>query len=148
MLDINIKVIIILSRYLNKKDFINFFVVVRNIGKFCIKTLKYEVEKEKDKIDKMISQLCNKFDSEIYKPIPNYSVNKGAIKALELLNEKIYSKLFYNMSNPSNDVKLIYRIFFKLLDLPELTDIKCNKEFWSKCCEYFINNSLGKIGRL
>ena len=131
---------------MNKKDFIKFFVVVRNIGKFCIKTLKYEVEKEKDKIEKMINQICNKYNTEIYKPIPNYNVNKGAIKALELLNEKIYSKLFYNNSNPSSDVKLIYRIFFKLLDVSEITDIKCNKEFWKKCCEYLINESNGKIG--
>jgi hypothetical protein len=122
--------------------------VVKNIGKFCLKTLKFEIEKEKEKIEKLLSQLEERYPDDIKKPIPDYSVNKGAIKAVELLNEKIYSKIFYNNSITTDDVKLIYRIYFQLMDIPEICRITDNREFWAKSCNYLVKNGDTSIGRI
>jgi hypothetical protein len=94
----------------------------------------------------MLHQLEERYHDDIRKPIPDYYVNKGAVKAVELLNEKIYSKLFFNNANTTEDVKLVYRIYFQLLGIPNICRIRDSRDFWKECCNYLVAFGESGIG--
>jgi|APDOM4702015023_1054809.scaffolds.fasta_scaffold694935_1 hypothetical protein len=83
---------------------------------------------------------------ELSKEIPSFVVARGTTKAVELLNESLYNKLFYNTAIPSDDILMPYKIYFQLINDP-LASIKDDKIFWEKCCSYFLNQNNGKTGR-
>jgi hypothetical protein len=64
------------------------------------------------------------------------------------LNEPVYNKVFADAVLPSADILLTYRILFQLLGNETLSKIKDNSEFWKQCCEYFVNESGGKLGNM
>ena len=75
-------------------------------------------------------------------------LTKAALKAINLLNETILNKLFTESQVPSDDILLIYHIYFQLISHP-ISKGNFEKEiFWKKCCEYFYNESNGKTGDL
>lgn len=86
---------------------------------------------------------------DLNKEIPPFALSRGAVKAVELLNEPMYFKVFTTDGNfPSDDVYIPYRILFTFAEMPELYTLKCNEEFWKKTCEYFVSSSEGKMGNL
>lgn len=80
------------------------------------------------------------------KEIPGFTLTRGAVKAVELLNENIYNKIFVEGNNPADEIKLIYRIYFQLLNNKEISGIQDNKEFWKECSSYFLREGNGKTG--
>jgi hypothetical protein len=68
------------------------------------------------------------------------------LKAVELLNETLYLKIFTEGPFPQDDIILTYRIFFQLLNLKEYTCVKDKMEFWKVTCEYFIKENNSKLG--
>jgi len=78
----------------------------------------------------------------------NFALTRGAIKAVELLNESLYYKLFTEGPIPNEDIILTYRIFFQLLNMKDYVNIKDNSEFWKKVCEYFVSESNSKLGSM
>jgi len=87
-------------------------------------------------------------EEEINKPITEFSLSKGAIKAIELLNNELYDKLFKKpvLDDNLKEILIIYRILFYLLGEKEIAEIKDENLFWTKMTEYLVNNSDGKIG--
>jgi len=75
-------------------------------------------------------------------------LTRGALKAMELLNEGIYFKLFTEGPVPSEDIILTYRIFFQLLNMHEYVLTKNAEEFWKMTCEYFVKESNQKLGQM
>lgn len=71
------------------------------------------------------------------------------MKAVELLNENMYNKLFCDSNSvPTNDALLIYKIYFQLIKYP-IVKLSNNKEvFWKECCKYFMYESGGKTGNM
>lgn len=74
-------------------------------------------------------------------------MSRGTIKAIELLNEALYNKLFFNTTLPSQDIIMPYRVYFQLLNHNN-SSIKDDVEFWENCCKYFKEESNGKAGTL
>ena len=79
---------------------------------------------------------------------PTFALSKGTVKAIELLNNGEYHKIFTNkeLSPPLNEIILIYRIFFQLLKVKNIYDIKDEKLFWLEASDYILNNCNGKLG--
>jgi hypothetical protein len=77
-----------------------------------------------------------------------FALTRGALKAVELLNESLYYKLFTEGPIPNDDIILTYRIFFQLLNMKDYVDIRDNTEFWKKACDYFVNESNSKLGSM
>ena len=63
-----------------------------------------------------------------------------------MLNEACYKKTFIDKNLQSEEIILIYRIYFRLSNNEEILNIKDNNKFFEKTCEYFINGPEGKIG--
>jgi len=127
-----------ISCFLSKYDLINLMLVNRklhklNINKFlgCCKT-EMLVYQEKIKYFK------DKYsEEELARELSPFALTKGAIKAVDLLNTQIYTKIFNTTSVPNEDILFAYKLYFRLLNNEEITKLK-GIEFWIKCCNFFI----------
>jgi hypothetical protein len=70
------------------------------------------------------------------------------VKAIDLLNDPIYSKIFIENSTPCEDILLSYRLFFMLINKHDIAEIKSNDGFWNRLCAYFLNECNNEIGKI
>ena len=76
--------------------------------------------------------------------IINLNLTKGTLKAIKLLDEDIFSRLFSERKTPKKDILLVYKIYFLLINYEEIIknnniDLSDNI-FWEKCRHYFLKN--------
>ena len=112
-------------------------------------TFLEQLEKKESKYDREIKNLKKKYDeSEFQKPYLPFVLTRGAIKAVEFLDQDLYIKIFTKDElDPSlNEIIIIYRILYQLLKLEKLVLIKNDKEFWKENCNYLITESHDKLG--
>lgn len=112
----------------------NYYIKIYDIDK--VKLLE-----KKNKLNLKEDEANQKLD------IVNLNLTKGTLKAIKLLNEDIFSRLFLEKKTPKKDILLVYKIYFQLIDYKEI--IKNNKDasdniFWEKCRNYFMEHK-GKI---
>ena len=138
----------IITDYLSISDLIQF----KNTSKFIHKLFKVyflnKLKKEKEYFINKKSSL-NLGQNNIPKAltIKDFSLSKGSMKAIGLLNEPHLNYLFFEESPADEDRLIIYRIFFQLINHPfKYIPIDKKEEFWKKCQNYFSNNNNGKTG--
>ena len=72
------------------------------------------------------------------------NLTKGTLKAIKLLNEDIFSRLFSEKKTPKKDILLVYKIYFLLINYDEIINNNnislSNDIFWEKCRNYFLIN--------
>ena len=79
--------------------------------------------------------------------IENIVLNKGSKKAMQLLNESLLNHLFKDTKFPTDDIILIYRIYFQMINHPYSLIAKSDiLQFWEKCKLYFTTEQNGKTG--
>ena len=138
----------IITDYLSINDLIQF----KNSSKFIHKLFKdyilNKLKKEKEYfINKKSSLNLDQNNIPKVLTLKDFSLSKGSIKAISLLNEPHLNYLFFEESPADEDRLIIYRIFFQLINHPYKyipTDKK--EEFWKKCQNYFSDNNNGKTG--
>ena len=104
---------------------------------------------DRETVDDLILQIRLKYtNEELSKSFTQYEVPRGAAKAVELLNNDLYAKLFKKpfLEKNSEELCIVYRVLFTLFGEYELATISGDQIFWIKCTEYMIKNSNGKIG--
>ena len=78
--------------------------------------------------------------------LENYKQSSLTSKAMNLLNNESFGKMFSTGSNiPCEDVINIYLLYFNIINHP-LKKEKRREVFWQECCNYFRNNSQEKLG--
>ena len=79
---------------------------------------------------------------------PKFSLSRGTVKAIELLNNGEYGKIFNDkeLIPPLDTIIFVYRIFFQFLKDNDIKHIKDKKLFWIEASDFILNNSNGKIG--
>ena len=111
-----------------------------------IKKLDEEILEYKKKLEELESKHSIE---DLNKELSPFVLAKGAAKALTLLNDPLYFKLFKNEETPQSDIILIYRIYFQLVNKEkEILMLKNDNDFWIKVKEYFSNFGEGKIGSI
>jgi hypothetical protein len=102
-----------------------------------------------DKNATRIKTLTDKFTSvDLTERLPNpFVLTRGASKAVELLNDGLYAKIFKDDTIPIDDIIMIYRLFFYLTNNPHIAEIDGNRQFWSACCNHFNSIANGQIGK-
>ena len=101
------------------------------------------------RIEDRINDFKQKYsEEEINKSMTEFTLSKGAIKAIELLNNELYDKIFKKpvLDDNLKEILIIYRILFYLLSENEIAEIKDENLFWNTMREYLLNKSEGKIG--
>ena len=77
-----------------------------------------------------------------------FSLSQSSIKALKLLNDNSYNAIFRTkkLEPPLNEIILIYRLFFQLIEKEELVNIESDKKFWHKARNYILSNNNDETG--
>jgi hypothetical protein len=129
---------------------LNELLPIKNISKeFHQMIIWYFVEYlEKEKSDiLLIKNSLNITEIPIREGIENMELSKGSKKATQLLNESLLNHLFKDEKIPVNDIILVYRIYFQMINHPFAKIAKIDVEkFWEKCKYYFTNELNGKTG--
>ena len=143
----------IIFTYLNLNDLIS----LKNISKYFrnlfIIYIFTKFDKYKKYILEKIKQLnITKILSKKQKlDINTLNLSNGSIKACKLLNDDNFLwGIFEEEFIPSNDILLVYKIFFQIINDPlSIIAKKTDKVvFWEKCKNFFLNENKGKIGEL
>jgi len=78
--------------------------------------------------------------------VPNFAISKGCLKAVELLNEKMYTAIFDESKQPKDVTVLVFRLLFQLVNFPDIHQKLDNREYWRRIVSYLRVESGGKIG--
>ena len=146
-----------LFQFLDLKDLIEFTSISKKIKKQRIYVFNMQKNKilnflgiEKEEIlEKKIKEYKENYsEEELYKPYVEYQISRGASKAVQLLNNDMYSKIFRRpvLDNNLSQIYIAYRILFLFLNEFEIANIQEDRLFWVKCTEYLNSNGKGKIG--
>jgi hypothetical protein len=122
----------------------------KKLARLSVHDLISKLSNEYEKSISKIKSLCEKYqENELKDKIPPpFNLSRGAIKAVELLNDGLYSGIFDEHCLPNDDVLMIYRLFFLLYNKADIADIINPFIFWAKTCDYFLNKCNGKIGKI
>ena len=153
----NNKIMNTISSFLNDSSQYNFFTCNKKLTKYLYEKLLTSLEILKTKnnitssstVQDQINTLKLKYQNDkLNEEPPKFSLSKGTVKAIELLNEENYSKIFTQkeLNPPLNEILLVYRIFFQLLNNNNICTINDDKLFWYEASEYILKTNNGKIG--
>lgn len=143
--------------YLNAKDKINLFSATKYFhNELCtvIQDKKHQFEERNDitftsTLDDKINELRIKYKPDELNSEPQpFQISRAATKAIELLNDETYNKLFHHLElkPPMIEIIFIFRVLVQLLDNKELCSISDDKEFWKRVCAYILENNNNKTG--
>ena len=102
-----------------------------------------------EKINKIVILLINqKNQNDDIRRNESFILSKGATKAIDLLNEKMYNKAFLELKTPNSDVLFIYKLYFQIINHPIVKYFNDNNKFWKECCDFMIKESKSKTGNM
>ena len=145
--------------YLNFQEKLEFTGIHRGFNIERISLLNYkreeiilslELSKRETLNDLILKVRLNYSNEELLKPFNQFIVSTGPAKAVELLNNELYSKLFRknHLEKKQEEIIIIYRTLFALFGEYDIVNITNKDLFWKKCIEYLGQKSNGKIGTL
>ena len=98
----------------------------------------------RETIDDLIMKIrLNYSNDELTKSFNEFQIPRGGAKAVELLNNELYSKLFKKpiLEKNPEEICTVYRVLFALFGEYDIANIYGDQLFWIKCTEYMIKNS-------
>ena len=132
--------------FLDIYTLVNLKNVSKNFHKLVIYYLIQYLQKEKREI-LQIKDSLNITNIPEREDFENIVLNKGSKKAMQLLNESLLNHLFKDTKFPTDDIILIYRIYFQMINHPFSLIAKSDVyNFWEKCKLYFTSEQNGKTG--
>ena len=135
----------LITKFLDKRDLCNLLMTNKLMGRLVKCQMLLNLENEKKKYEDKISE----FKPEDISAEENgqFKIKKNTLKALTLLNGEVLSNPFKERNRvPSKEVLRIYIVFFQLINHPNAKEIWNKREFWEKCCDFFMVENTGKIG--
>lgn len=146
--NINDKLFKIICDYINLIDLIQFKNISKHFNKLFFVYIKNKLEEDKNYF---VKKKIN-FDEKNIPPkltLKDFVISKGSTKAIQLLNEPSLNHLFFEDSPANNDILIIYRLFFQLINHPyKYIPKDKNEDFWKNCKYYFSHEIKGKTGEL
>ena len=144
--------------FLTKKDKLELFASNKSLAKLNISILKDKVTSYKqiyeiligETIDDKIKGLEEKYtQEELNEPIKNFELSRGALKAIGLLDDELYMRIFTRpvQEKVLDEIVIIYRIFSQFLGIGDLNEIKNDKKFWEKFSKYVLDNKGEKLSK-
>ena len=100
------------------------------------------INKEIEFYTKTYPKECSQFKKNFF------TLSRGSLKAIVLLNDELYTKIFYNNNLEGRllEIVIIYRILACLLKKNEILKIKSDKVFWGKICDWLLEERNVKLG--
>ena len=93
-------------------------------------------------MENKLSTLEVKFKAEDFEILPEFKLNKGTIRAIECLKESLYIKIFKNEVSMKilEEIEIIYKILFQLIDKDNFVKINDKKIFWNEISKFLLEN--------
>ncbi len=129
-------------KYLSTSDQIKLLKINKKFGRYTILKFIANLESERQSYEeKILGVQTPSKEAEII------VFSRGSTKAVDLLNEKLYSQAFLSSTLPCDDILKVYKILFTYLGHPnsKLTD---KNLFWRETCNYFIKESDVKSSKI
>ena len=91
---------------------------------------------------KEMNEIKENNKEEIEKEYPEFHLTRGAIKAIELLNDELYNKIFKidELSGKLCEILNIYKLLCQLLKKDDLLKINDKNKFWNEICFWLYND--------
>ena len=143
-------------QFLTKKEQINLFFCNKKFSSLALGILKdkYSLYKKICDIfigqtmdDKIRSLEAKYSQDELNAPIKKFELSRGCSKAMGLLDEELYLRVF-NRAPPEKtleEIVLVYKLFCQLLNKEDFVEIKDNKTFWDKFSKFILDNKGDKL---
>jgi len=129
-----------LSCFLSKSDLVNLMSVNRKVHRLCLSKFLGCCKTEVLVYQEKIKYFKDKYtEDELTKDLCPFNLTKGAVKAIELLNTQIYTKIFNTNTLPNDDILFAYKLYFRLINNEEIVKLY-GIDFWIKCCNFFIRD--------
>ena len=150
-------IILLIASFLDLKTKFYFFScskkLIKNLYNELDNIYKYILDMNKissiNSLDVDLNNIKQKYKGEDFDSLKySFKLSNGSIKAIEILDDEVYNDIF-NLKefNPKlNDIIIIYRIFFQLINKEELIEIQSDKLFWKEASNFFLENNNNKIG--
>ena len=133
-------------KYLSLNDLLSIKNISKTFHQLIILYLIDYLEKEQINLIEITNNLYVK-EIPDREGIEKFVLSKKSKQAIQLLNEVQLNTLFKDDKIPIDDIILIYRIYFQLINHPFALIAKTDIEkFWDKCKYYFRNEQNGKVG--
>ena len=143
-------------QFLTRKEQLELFACNKSLAKLNIQILNNTVTSYKKAYDVLIGETIddkikkleeNYTKDELNEPIKTFELSRGAVKAIGLLEDELYMRLFIRpvQDKVLDEIVIIYRIFCQFLGKGEFTEIKSDKIFWEKFAKYVLNNKGEKL---
>ena len=144
--------------FLNKNEQITLFSCNKEFIKLNISKLKDSISNYKEAynifigetVDDKIRSLEDKYtQEELNEPIKKFELSRGALKAIGLLDDELYLRIFVRpiQEKVLDEISIIYRIFCQFLGMNDLVNIKNDKVFWEKFSKYVLDNKGEKLSQ-
>jgi len=145
------------SLFLDEQSRYNFYSCNKKLIKYLQEKLSNELTtleianniSEYSTAQDQINSLKLKYSSDQFEiEPPKFSLSRGTVKAIELLNNGEYGKIFDDkeLLPPLDGIIFIYRIFFQFWKDSDIKNIQDQKLFWIEASNFILKNSNGKIG--
>lgn len=152
------KTSVIITSFLDNNDKYNFLSCTKKLIKNLSDILEGEYAKflefnkisSSSKIEDKISVVKLKYtQQQLELAPPEFQLSKGTEKAINLLNEEIYNKIFKvkELKPPLDEIVVVYRIIFQLIKVEYISSIKNDLKFWDIAGDYILNNNNGQTGQ-
>ena len=150
-------IILLIASFLDLKTKFYFFScskkLIKNLYNELDNIYKYILDMNKissiNSLEVDLNKIKQKYKGEDFDSLKySFKLSNGSIKAIEILDDEVYNDIFkLKEFNPKlNDIIIIYRIFFQLINKEELIEIQSDKLFWKEASNFFLENNNNKIG--
>ena len=143
-------------QYLTEKEQITLFLSNKKLSSLALGILKKKLSEFNNAfdlyigqtIDNRISTLEAKYSKEdLEAPLKNFEISRGASKALGLLDEELYLRVFTApvAEKTLEEIIIVYKLFCQLLKMEDFVQIKDDKIFWEKMSKFILDNKGNKL---
>jgi hypothetical protein len=99
-------------------------------------------------MDDKINSLEVKFTEEdLNAPIKPFEISRGCAKAVGLLDEELYLRVFLRpvQEKTLEDIIIVYKLFCQLLNKEDFVEMKDDRLFWEKFSKFILDNKGNKL---
>jgi hypothetical protein len=143
-------------QFLTEKEQITLFLSNKKLSSLALGVLKKKLSEFNNAfdlyigqtIDNRISTLEAKYSKEeLEAPLKNFEISRGASKALGLLDEELYLRVFTAPvpEKTLEEIIIVYKLFCQLLKMEDFVQIKDDKIFWEKMSKFILDNKGNKL---
>ena len=150
------KIITLICSFLDNKSNINFLSCTKKYIKYLVihlnnlyDNIKMVNEVNLKPIEEQINSIMTQYGEDELDSTKSFSLSEGSVKALELLNNDLYNYIFKKekLESPYDEIIIVYRIFFQLINDEDICNIQNDKIFWEKTRKYILEKNKGKTGK-